>query len=249
MPRIQKMFATFGLTVGFGAAVMCGLLPLSASASPTAPVLGTEYRVLEKPQPTDSGKKIEVTEFFWYSCPHCAAFESKLESWVKKQGDNIVFKRVPVAFRDSFQPQQRLYYALEAMGKVDDLQKKIFQAIHVERKNLDRDSDIADFVASNGVDRAKFVDAYNSFGVQSRLRRALQLQEAYKVDGVPMIAIDGKFITSPSIVGTTLGTQPEVVYQASTLQVMDWLVAKAAKEHKNTIAPPTVAKVSASGKK
>ncbi|MBC7514722.1 MAG: thiol:disulfide interchange protein DsbA/DsbL [Herminiimonas sp.] len=204
----------------------------AAQATPAAPVSGTEYRTLDKAQATDSGKKIEVTEFFWYSCPHCSAFEPALEDWVRKQGEHINFKRVPVAFRDSFQPQQRLFYTLEAMGKVDDMQKKVFHAIHVERKSLDTEAAIADFVATQGIDRKKFVDVYNSFGVQSKLKRAMQLQEAYKIDGVPLVAIDGRYVTSPSIVGAALGSQPETVLQSSTLQVMDWLLAKATKEHK-----------------
>ncbi|MBC7414925.1 MAG: thiol:disulfide interchange protein DsbA/DsbL [Herminiimonas sp.] len=239
---LQKLIATLGLGLGLMAA---------AHASPAAPVNGAEYRTLEKVQTTDSGKKVEVTEFFWYSCPHCNAFEPALADWVKKQGDNIVFKRVPVAFRESFQPQQRLYYALEAMGKADEMQKKVFQAIHVERKNLDTDAAIADFVAAHGIDRKKFVDVYGSFGVQSKVRRAAQLQEAYKIDGVPMIAIDGRFMTSPSIVGTAIGNQPENTLQVAALQVMDWLVAKSAKEHKSAAAPAATAgtQVAANGKK
>ncbi len=220
------------------AGLSLGLASLVAHASPAAPVNGAEYRTLEKPQQTESGKKIEVTEFFWYSCPHCNVFEPVLADWVKKQGDAISFKRVPVAFRDSFQPQQRLYYTLEAMGKVEELQKKVFAAIHAERKSLDSEAAIADFIATQGVDRKKFLDIYNSFGVQTKLRRAAQLQEAYKIDGVPLVAIDGRFITSPSIVGATLGSAPEAVLQSSTLQVMDWLLAKAVKENKTASAAP-----------
>ena len=229
---LQTTLATLGLGISLGLAAM------SAQASPAAPVNGAEFRTLERALSTESGKKVEVTEFFWYNCPHCNAFEPALEEWVKKQGDNISFRRVPVAFRESFQPQQRLYYALEAMGKVDELQMKIFRAIHAERKSLDTDAAIADFVASQGIDRKKFLDVYNSFGVQTKLRRAMQLQEAYHVDGVPLVAIDGRFMTSPSIVGTTLGSQPEAVLQSSTLQVMDWLVGKAAKEHKSASRVP-----------
>ena len=231
---MRRALATFGLSLGLS----LGLAATGAQASPAAPVNGTDYRTLEKAQSTDSGKKIEVTEFFWYSCPHCSAFEPALEDWIKKQGDNINFRRVPVAFRESFQPQQRLYFALEAMGKVDDMQKKVFNAIHAERKSLDTEAQIADFVATQGIDRKKFVEAYNSFGVQSKLRRAAQLQEAYKVDGVPLVAIDGRYMTSPSIVGEALGRQPEPVLQASTLQVMDWLLAKATKERKAAGAAP-----------
>src|ERR1700693_766372 len=185
-----------------------GFAALTAVASPSNPQEGTDYRVLEPAQPTDSGGKVEVTEFFWYNCPHCAAFDPALSAWVKKQGDKIVFKQVPVAFRDSFIPQQKLYYTLEAMGIADDMNKKVFRAIHVDRVAVDTDATILDFVAKQGVDKKKFGDLYNSFGVQTRVRRAAQLQEAYKVDGVPMIAIGGHFITSPLIAGAGVGDPP-----------------------------------------
>jgi thiol:disulfide interchange protein DsbA len=220
MRFIQHLLAVLSLS----------LVAATAGASPASPVNGEDYRTLDRAQQTDSGKKVEVTEFFWYSCPHCNALEPALEAWVKKQGDKIVFKRVPVAFRDSFVPQQRLYYTLEAMGKVDELHGKVFRAIHVERQPLDTDSGIAAFIAKQGVDQKKFLDVYNSFGVQTKVQRAAQLQNAYKVDGVPMIAIDGRYITSPSIVGAGLGNRPESILHDATLQVMDWLVAKAAKE-------------------
>jgi len=205
------------------------LFAATAGASPSAPVNGTDYRTLEKAQQVDSGKKVEVTEFFWYSCPHCSALEPALEAWVKKQGDKINFKRVPVAFRDSFIPQQKLYYSLEALGWVNALHGKVFRAIHVERQPLDTDKQIADFIAKQGVDTKKFAETYNSFGIQSKVQRATQLQAAYKVDGVPMIAIDGRYITSPSIIGASLGNRPEAILHDATLQVMDWLVTKSAK--------------------
>jgi thiol:disulfide interchange protein DsbA len=220
MRFIQHLLAVIGLT----------LVAVTASASPTAPVAGTEYRVLDKAQPTDSGKKVEVTEFFWYDCPHCAAFDPSLEAWVKKQGDKINFKRVPVNFRDTFIPQQKLYYALEALGKVNELHAKIFRAIHVERQQLDTDAQIAAYIAKQGIDPKKFADAYNSFGVQTKVQRATQLQAAYKVDGVPLLAIDGKYLTSPSIVGAGMGgNRPETILFDATTQVADWLVTKSAK--------------------
>lgn len=214
------------------AAISLCVVALVASASPSAPESGLDYRTLDKPQQTESGKKIEVIEFFWYSCPHCNAFDPALADWVKKQGDHIVFKRVPIAFRDSFVPQQKLYYSLDAMGKLEELHPKIFRTIHGERKTLDNDKTILEWVVKNGVDKQKFADLYNSFGVQTKVRRATQLQEAFRIDGVPLIAIDGKYMTSPSIVGASLGNQPEGVLQAGALQVMDYLVAKAVKEHK-----------------
>lgn len=231
MRFLPKLFATLGLS----------LLALSVSAAPDNPKNGVDFRTLDKVQKTDSGKKVEVTEFFWYSCPHCHAFEPALESWVKKQGDNIVFKRVPVAFNDSFIPQQRLYYALDALGLTAQLHAKVFNAIHVERQSLDKDASIADFIAKQGVDKKKFVDMYNSFGVQAKTRIATQLQAAYKIDGVPTIAIGGRYITSPSIAAAGLdGRQPEAAMQAAALKVMDFLVAKTAKELGET-AKPTIA--------
>jgi thiol:disulfide interchange protein DsbA len=219
MRFIQHLLAVVGLS----------LVAVTASASPTAPVNGKDYRTLERAQPTESGKKVEVTEFFWYDCPHCNAFEPSLEAWVKKQGDKIVFKRVPVAFRDSFIPQQKLYYALEALGKVDELHARIFRAIHVERQQLETDSQIAAFIAKQpGMDAKKFADAYNSFGVQAKAKRATQLQADYQIDGVPTLAIGGRYLTSPSIVAASVGNRPEAALHEAALQVADFLVSKSA---------------------
>ncbi len=208
------------------AALSISLVAVGAQAAPNNPQNGVDYRTLDKSQQTDSGKKVEVTEFFWYSCPHCNALEPDLVAWVKKQGDNIVFKRVPVAFRDSMVPQQKLYYTLEALGKLDELHSKVFNVIHVQKQRTDTDAEIADFAVKHGLDKQKFLDVYNSFSVQTKAKRAMQLMQAYQVDGVPLIAVDGRYLTSPSIVGSSLGNKPEPVLHAATLQVMDWLVAK-----------------------
>ncbi|SFH75152.1 Thiol:disulfide interchange protein DsbA [Collimonas sp. OK307] len=237
MRFFQKALAVAGLTLSFG------LLAASASASPTNPVAGAEYKVLDNPQPVDSGlgKKVEVTEFFGYFCPHCNALEPTLEAWVAKQGDKISFKRVPVDFaidpanpnqqqpKSPYVPQKKLYYTLEAMGKLPEMHAKVFAAIHVQRQRLDTDSAVADFAVKQGLDKAKFLEVYNSFAVQTKVTRAVQLQNAYKVDGVPMLVIDGRYVTSPSIVGATPGagnSEPELF--KATLQVMDSLVTKVA---------------------
>lgn len=208
------------------AALSLSLLAAGAGAAPNNPQNGVDYRTLDKLQQTDSGKKVEITEFFWYSCPHCNALEHDLVAWVKKQGDNIVFKRVPVAFRDAMVPQQKLYYALEAMGKLDEVHQKMFNAIHVEKRRVDSDAEILDFIVKLGIDKQKFLDVYNSFGVQSKTKRATQLMQAYQVDGVPLLAVDGRYLTSPGIVGASLGNKPEPVLHQATFQVLDWLVSK-----------------------
>jgi thiol:disulfide interchange protein DsbA len=216
------------------AAISLGLLVVSAGASPANPQNGTDYRTLEQIQPAESGDKIEVIEFFWYNCSHCAVLEPVLSAWVKKQGDRIVFRQVPIAFRDSLIPQQKLYYALEAMGKTAEMNPKVFQAIHVENQRIDTDKTILAFIEKQGIDKQKFLDMYNSFGVQAKVRRAAQLQEAYKIDGVPVLAIGGRFLTSPAMLGASMVNQPESALNVASLQVIDHLIARLEAEKGST---------------
>ena len=184
------------------------------------PEEGKDYRTLEKRAPVQAPPgKIEVVEFFWYSCPHCNAFEPQLNAWLKKLPPDVSFRRVPVQFRDDFVPQQRLYYTLEAMGKVDELHDKVFQAIHVQRQPTDREDRILAFAEKNGLDKAKFQELYNSFGVQTKTRQAKQLQDDYQVDGVPALGIAGRYYTD--------GTMANGMDHA--LQVVDYLVAESRK--------------------
>ncbi|RZJ00198.1 MAG: thiol:disulfide interchange protein DsbA/DsbL, partial [Haliea sp.] len=155
---------------------------------------GTDYRSLDKRVAGEApAGKIEVVEFFWYSCPHCNAFEPRLEAWAKKLPADVVLRRVPVAFRDDFVPQQRLFYSLEAMGKLPELHAKVFNAIHVEKLPINKEATILEWVGKNGVDRAKFQETYNSFSVSTKARRAAQLQDAFKVEGVPALGIAGRY--------------------------------------------------------
>lgn len=217
------------LLVRMFAAASFGLLAATASASPEQPKAGLDYLVLETAQPTSSGDKVEVTEFFWYSCPHCNALEPMLNEWVAKQGERIVFKRVPVAFRESNLPQSQLYYALEAMGQLGALHGKVFHAIHVQRTRLDTKEQIADWIAKQGVDRQKFLEVYDSFGVRSKTTQSVRLRESYQVSGVPLLAVDGRYLTSPATVAQSLGQRPEPVLYAATFKVLDHLVAQVEK--------------------
>lgn len=189
------------LLVSFGLSVAAG-----AQATPTAPVAGTDYQVLQTAVPPEAQGKIAVTEFFWYGCPHCAAFEPTLEAWLKKQGKDVDFKRVPVAFRKDFEPHQRLYYALLSLGKVNELTPMIFNAIQKEKNYLLTPEAQADFVAKHGVDRKAFLAAYNSFSTQSDVQRANQLIDSDKIDGVPAIIVQGKslYLVSPTLTDASL---------------------------------------------
>ncbi len=206
-------------SLGTAAALAASGLALPAHAQ-KKPEDGAEYITLDKRVPVEAAQgKIEVIEFFWYSCPHCNAFEPKLEAWIKKIPADVVVKRVPVAFRDSFVPQQRLFYTLEALGKLDELHRKVFTTIHAERQPLDKEDQILDWAAKQGLDKAKFQELYNSFSVSTKARRATQLMDAFKVQGVPAMGIAGRYYTD----GTMAGTMDRA------LQVTDYLIGEARK--------------------
>ena len=224
MNVIRRLLCTTAL-IGFAGA--------SASVFAATPQNGNEYMTLPAAQPTESGKKVEVTEFFAYYCPHCNVFEPRLSAWVKKQGNNIVFKRVHVASDPRVAPQQRLYYTLESMGLVEQYHTKVFDAIHKDNLKLQSDDEVFAWAAKAGIDRAAFTSAYRSFGIPSKLRRAEGMMASYKVDHWPLIAIDGKYITSPSMANKNAPqNMTEAQQQDHSLQVMDFLVAKARAEKK-----------------
>ena len=190
-------------------ALTASAFSLPALAQAPAPKEGKDYVKLAKPVATDAAAgKVEVIEFFWYGCSHCNAFEPTFASWMKSAPASISARRVPVAFNASFAPQQKLYYTLEGMGKVEELHPRVFRTIHVERQNLNKEDAIFAWVAKQpGMDMAKFKEIYNSFTVSNQVRRATQLQEAYGVEGVPSMGVAGRYYTD----GTMAGSMPAVL--------------------------------------
>ena len=187
----------------------------ASQAQPTAFKAGTDYLALSKTLPTESAKgKIEVLEFFWYNCPHCNAFEPTLSAWSKKLPKDVELRRVPVRFRETFEPQQRAYYVLEALGKVEELHAKMFAAIHIEKQTLEKQDALVAWAEKNGIPAAKFTGLFNSFSVVSKARRAAQLQEQFKVEGVPALGIGGRFYVDGSLSGS----------MERALQITDFLV-------------------------
>ena len=181
---------------------------------------GKDFKRLDKPVAPDApAGKVDVIEFFWYSCPHCNAFEPTLDAWVKAAPKDLSIRRVPVAFNASFVPQQKLFYTLEGMGKLEALHAKVFRAIHVEKAKLAKDDEILAWVTQQGVDVAKFKEVYGSFSVANQVRRASQLQDSYGVEGVPSMGVAGKYYTD----GTMAGSMQTV------LQVVEYLAATARK--------------------
>jgi len=209
MKRREFSIATLGAAAGS--------LVLSESALAQGPArfaAGKDFLKLDRPVPTDSeAGKIELIEFFWYSCPHCNAFEPTFAEWVKNAPKDVVVRRMPVAFRDDFAPQQRLFFTLEAMSLLDKMHGKVFQAVHVERLPLNTDASIQTWIEKQGIDKTKFADTFKSFGVASKVKRAVQLQNDFKIEGVPSLGVAGKFY----IDGTLAGTMERALQVAESL--------------------------------
>lgn len=166
-------------------------------------VEGKHYVAVSPRQPTLDPKQVEVLEFFAYGCEHCHAFEPTIDAWQKKLPANVRFRRIPVAFRAGpMVVHQQLFFAIEALGLVEQLHGKVFTALHVERRRLDRPEDVADFATKNGVDPARFVGALNSFSVATKVKQATLLATGYKFQGTPSIGVNGRWLTSGSMAGS-----------------------------------------------
>jgi thiol:disulfide interchange protein DsbA len=222
------------------------LWTLTLPALAAEPQAGRDYLVLPVPQPVETGAKIELREFFWYGCPACYALEAPLNAYVNKLPANVAFVRTP-GVAPNWIVHAKAYYAFEALGVTDKLHGPFFDAIHTRPKpkppeekgffaflkklfgsqpkappGLDSETGIAAFAAEHGIDPAQFTQAFNSFGVNTRLERARQQNIGFMVEGVPALVVDGRYLTSPSRAG---GEQ-------AALRVVDFLIQKAAKERK-----------------
>ena len=194
----RRLFAA--LSASLSAGVM--LWPATAAWSQgPGPVEGKDFTRLEPPQPVREPGKVEVLEFFSYACPHCSAFEPTLDHWARQLPPDVVFRRVPVPFLMNAENFQRTYYALESLGLVPTVQQKIFRAIHIDRQRLEKPEDIAAFVGKNGGDEAKFLAAFKSFSVATSVSRAKKAMADYKVESVPLLVVNGRYVTSPSMAG------------------------------------------------
>ena len=182
-----------------------------------APVAGKDYLVISPAQPTDSGNKIEVVEVFSYMCPHCGEFEPKLAAWVKQLPADTQFRRMPVVFgRASWELLARTYFALEAMGDIEKVHAKIFQAIHEENVIMQQKDVLFDWIEKQGIDRKKFAAAFDSFSMGGKIQRSTQRAQSYGINGVPSVVIDGKYLVSTSQAGnyeTMMKTVDELLKQ------------------------------------
>lgn len=189
------------------------------------------YLALDPGTPPKDGR-IEVVEFFWYGCPHCYKYEPVLAEWVRKHGDAVTLRRVPVGLHEKQVPHQRLYYTLDALGRLGDLHQASFAHIHRKQQPLSSEAAIARFAQEHRIDPAAWDAAFRSDAVLARARAATALQKSYRVERVPSVVIGGRYMTSPSMVGMSLpylGQTDEMRY-AATEKLMDDLLERVKKE-------------------
>lgn len=202
--------------------ILTALLMLASSVVMAEPQAGFEYMQTQQAIPTENPAKVEVTELFWYGCPHCYQLESQLAVWVKKLPKDVEFRRVPGIPRPDWAPGAKAFYAMEALGITDKLHSAFFDAIHKQKivKPNDDAGIISWITKQSGLDRKKVEDAYNSFSVNTKMMRAMQVFRASGATGVPTLIIDGKYITSSTMAG---GNE-------EMLKVADQLIEKARAE-------------------
>jgi thiol:disulfide interchange protein DsbA len=191
-----------------------------ASAGAAWSQAGTPYSMLSPPQPTEGGGKIEVIEFFWYGCPHCYAIEPAVNAWLKTAPKDVVFKRVPAFPNESWGQMTVMFYTLEAMGLLDQYHQKVFDAIHKQNVNLANKTKREEWLKANGIDPAKYAEVEKSFTVVTKVARARQMTQSYKVDSVPRFIVNGKYVTS----GEQAGGNDKI------FPVIDQIAAMARKE-------------------
>ncbi len=196
-----------------------GLAVAGAAWAQGAPVEGQHYVRLQTPAPVSlpsPDKKVEVLEFFWYGCPHCYTIEPLLDSWSRRLAPDVAFRKVHVGFSPVHQIHQRIFYALEEMGQLQAMHRKVFAAMHQQKRRLTSESDIAALMNENGIDPAKFLEVFKSFSVNTKAARARQITDAYKIDGVPAMGVQGRFWTSGALTGS----------HERMLQVVDILIQR-----------------------
>ena len=165
-------------------------------------VEGKNYARITNPQPVETGRKIEVIEFFSYGCPHCAELEPHLDAWLAKLPPDVAFRRVPVMFQQRWVPLAKIYYTLDALGNESKLSPDVFKAIHGQNVSLWDNDKFYDWAATKGLDRKKVEEVFTSFAVDGKMKRAMQLAQQYNIQSVPTVVIDGKFVTASDRVGS-----------------------------------------------
>lgn len=213
--------------------LLCSLLAVTGATAAPEPVAGRDYALIQPPQPVDGGKKIVLTEFFSYACPHCNEFQPHLEAWLKHKPKDVEMRFVPMVFRDSWKPVAKLYYSLEALGLVESLHSRVYSAIYHDHVTLADDDAVLKWAKGlSGLEPkvaakvAQFPATYASFGIDAKLQRSMDQGRLYGVTGTPSMAVDGRYLTAPSM---THGNQQGPVDYNQFFAVLDRLIEMARK--------------------
>ncbi|RKZ88426.1 MAG: thiol:disulfide interchange protein DsbA/DsbL [Gammaproteobacteria bacterium] len=178
------------------------LLPIVAIAMPLAYVEGVHYKPTAKRLATSDKNVVEVIEMFSYSCPHCFRFEPQVMEWKKTLPENVKFVQVPAIFRDSWLQLAKVFYTAEKTGDLEKLQPIIFNAIHVEKRRLQTEDQLLNFVAEQGIDRDMFAQEMKSMSVSRKVKEALLLSQTSGISGVPSMIVNGKYIVDGPMAGS-----------------------------------------------
>jgi len=177
-------------------AALIALAPLAARAQPSAPIPDVDYTEVRPAQPVEVPGKIEVVEFFWYGCPHCYSLEPLLEKWVARLPADVSFRRVPAVLNEGWAMEAADFYSFEALGVLQRVHRPFFDAIHRDRIDVRDPKVLDDWLAKHDVDAKRFGEAFKSFGVQTKVRRAMQVTASYRIDGTPAFAVAGLYTVS-----------------------------------------------------
>ncbi len=206
------------------AALLSTALVLLAGSAHAQLRADTDYTELKVAQPVEAKGKVEVVEFFWYRCSHCYNLEPLLDPWVKKLPADVSFRRIPAVLSDNWAVDAGMFYTFETLGVLDKVHKPFFDAIHKDKLDIRNEGAMTEWLAKHGIDRKKFDETYKSFGVQTKVKRAAQLSAAYQLEGVPMLAVQGKYTISVD----QGGSQPGML--ATTGKLIDQLRKSTAKK-------------------
>ena len=183
-----------------------------ASATSVALLVGASqavaaggYETVQPPLNTATPDQVEVIEFFWLGCPHCYSFEPTIEAWAEDKPENVVFVREAPPLNRSWETHSRAFYAAQALGHEDEFVAAMFEAIHEKRQPMRDPKKIADLAETLGMDRDKFLSAMQSFAVQTKMNRAVQLAQGAGLTGVPSVVINGKYRTGAQLAGGNAG--------------------------------------------
>jgi thiol:disulfide interchange protein DsbA len=178
---------------------------------------GPHYTRLTAAQGTSSpAGTIEVTEIFWYGCPHCYDLEPQLKDWATRQQADVRVVKVPVMWQEPHEIHARVFYTAEALGKLDQIGPEVFRAFHLQGKQLLEVNEIRAFFGQFGVSAEQFDSTWNSFGVDQSLKRAKDIMNRYKVRSVPLLVVNGKYVTNG----------PEIRSHKEQLELVDELIAR-----------------------